>query len=217
MKTAELTTVERVYNGFPVTFKIGNSDLMVNANQMAAVYKKRPPDFLRTKPTKDYIKALSQITHISVNELVFTKQKQGTWIHESLAMEFARWLNPEFGIWCNVKIKELLTAGKAELSEDEKRLLTGKIDQMEMKVKELEARTTIAPEWYTITGYAVLRGFRHIHTDIAKSIGKIAVKLCEKEGIKPGSAFHPVWARVNTYPLDILDKAYRKWEKIPKF
>ena len=37
--------------------------------------------------------------------------EQGTWMHEDVALEFARWLSPEFAIWCNDRIKELLTMG----------------------------------------------------------------------------------------------------------
>lgn len=36
---------------------------------------------------------------------------QGTWMHEDVAMEFARWLSPTFAIWCNDRIKELLKYG----------------------------------------------------------------------------------------------------------
>ena len=36
-------------------------------------------------------------------------------MHEDVAIEFARWLSPAFSIWCNDKIKELLTTGKTEI------------------------------------------------------------------------------------------------------
>lgn len=32
-------------------------------------------------------------------------------MHEDVALEFARWLSPAFAIWCNDRIKELLTVG----------------------------------------------------------------------------------------------------------
>ena len=32
-------------------------------------------------------------------------------MHEDVALEFARWLSPAFSIWCNDRIKELLTVG----------------------------------------------------------------------------------------------------------
>ena len=37
--------------------------------------------------------------------------RQGTWLHEDVALEFARWLSPAFAIWCNDRIKELLKYG----------------------------------------------------------------------------------------------------------
>lgn len=42
-------------------------------------------------------------------------QVQGTWMHEDVALEFARWLAPEFAIWCNDKIKELITTETTSL------------------------------------------------------------------------------------------------------
>jgi len=36
---------------------------------------------------------------------------QGTWIHKDLAIEYARWLDPEFSIWISQKINELITDG----------------------------------------------------------------------------------------------------------
>lgn len=35
-------------------------------------------------------------------------------MHEDVALEFARWLSPMFAIWCNDRIKELLTKGHTE-------------------------------------------------------------------------------------------------------
>ena len=35
----------------------------------------------------------------------------GTWMHEDVALVFAQWLSPEFYLWCNNRIKELLTIG----------------------------------------------------------------------------------------------------------
>jgi hypothetical protein len=47
---------------------------------------------------------------------------------EDLTLEFARWLSPEFRIWCNDKIKELLKKGVVSLNEKEK-MLFGKKNQ----------------------------------------------------------------------------------------
>ena len=38
-------------------------------------------------------------------------------MHEDVALEFARWLSPMFAIWCNDRIKELLTKGHTEIHQ----------------------------------------------------------------------------------------------------
>lgn len=102
------------YNGSPISFQKGNS-VMVNATEMAKSFGKTTKDWLRTKQSKDFINSLSAVRQISLTELVMILQggngEQGTWMHEDVAIEFARWLNPAFAIWCNDRIKELLTVG----------------------------------------------------------------------------------------------------------
>jgi len=44
---------------------------------------------------------------------------QGTWLHEDVALEFARWLSPAFAIWCNDRIKELLKHGATATNPDD--------------------------------------------------------------------------------------------------
>lgn len=95
------------YQGSEITFQLESGSMKINASQMATVFgdKKRPTFWLRTKQAKDYIQALTDV-HICTSADLLTVTKggdagQGTWMHEDLALEFARWLNPRFGIWCN--------------------------------------------------------------------------------------------------------------------
>lgn len=102
------------YDGQNVTFEKKGGIVMVNATEMAKPFKKVAKDWLRTKQTNEFIHSLSVVRHISPTELVVKSQGgtvQGTWMHEDVAIEFARWLAPEFAIWCNDHIKELLTVG----------------------------------------------------------------------------------------------------------
>lgn len=101
------------YNGSPITFQKGDS-VMVNATEMAKPFKKRCNDFLSTKQTNELINSLSAKTGISATGLVIVNQggnNQGTWLHEDLALIFAQWLSPDFYLWCNDRIKELLQYG----------------------------------------------------------------------------------------------------------
>ena len=102
------------YNGSPITFQKGDS-VMVNATEMAKPFGKLAKDWLSNKSTKEFLSTLSAVRIIPLTGLVEIKQggngEQGTWMHEDVAMEFARWLNPAFAIWCNDRIKELLQYG----------------------------------------------------------------------------------------------------------
>lgn len=101
------------YNGSPISFQKGDS-VMVNATEMAKPFGKRCNDFLSTKQTNELINSLSAKTGISATGLVIVNQggnNQGTWLHEDLALIFAQWLSPDFYLWCNDRIKELLQYG----------------------------------------------------------------------------------------------------------
>lgn len=104
------------YNGNPVTFQIGTAT-MVNATEMAKPFGKVAKDWLRTNQAQEFIKTLSSVRQICPTQLVIVQQgnssmfEQGTWMHEDVALEFARWLSPQFAIWCNDRIKELLKHG----------------------------------------------------------------------------------------------------------
>lgn len=103
------------YKGSKISFANGKN-VMVNATEMAKTFGKYPKDFLVNKQTKEFLSSLSAVRGISLTELVKVvqggdPQMQGTWMHEDVALEFARWLSPAFAIWCNDRIKELMKYG----------------------------------------------------------------------------------------------------------
>ena len=102
------------YNGNPITFYKGDN-VMVNATEMAKPFGKLVGDWLRLKTTTEFTDALSADMQIPISALIQVvkggNNEQGTWMHEDIALEFARWLSPTFAIWCNKRIKELLQYG----------------------------------------------------------------------------------------------------------
>lgn len=141
------------YNGSPITFLIGSS-LMVNASQMGKSFGKSPKDFLKTEQSKRFIEALSEVKKIHSSDLVrvIYGNGGGTWMHEDVALEFARWLSPVFAIWCNDRIKELLTKGSttlgntpdnsSELSDALKRIeaLTSQLEETRAEINYMRGR-----------------------------------------------------------------------------
>lgn len=118
------------YNGSPISFQKGNS-VMVNATEMAKPFGKLAKDWLSNKSTKEFISTLSAVRTIPLTDLVVVRQggnvEQGTWLHEDVAVEFARWLSPTFAIWCNDRIKELLTKGRTSICQSSRRVTGPKV------------------------------------------------------------------------------------------
>lgn len=88
---------------------------------MAKPFDKFPYDWLRLQSSKDFLSALVSIRGLNYEDggINYEESSQfiktiegrngGTWFHEDVAIEFARWLSPLFAIWCNDRIKEILT------------------------------------------------------------------------------------------------------------
>lgn len=95
-----------------------------NATEIAAMFGKRPIDWLRLPETEKYIEALirreaskqAEVRKSRIGKSDFIKtykggndlSKQGTWLHPKLAIAFARWCDVDFAVWCDETINELL-------------------------------------------------------------------------------------------------------------
>lgn len=103
------------YNGGNVTFKTEDGVVYVNATEMSKQFGKRPSKWLELPSAKEFLSTLQTIRKSDSLIKTIEGKNGGTWMHEDAAIEFARWLSPAFSIWCNDKIKELLTTGKTEI------------------------------------------------------------------------------------------------------
>ncbi len=112
------------FDGLPVAF---TENGYLNATMIAKHYGKRVQNYLKSERTQDYICALNE--HLSEapkrasqNALVIVKKgnshefEQGTWLHPKLAIDFARWLNPRFAVWCDMQIEQMLTGSMQSLA-----------------------------------------------------------------------------------------------------
>ena len=94
-----------------------NEDGWFNATQAAAKFGKRVDNWLRLEETQAYITALAEFSNTSdvrdsntsvlkcePKSLLKTKRGNngGTWLHPKMAVAFARWLDPKFGVWCDI-------------------------------------------------------------------------------------------------------------------
>ena len=102
------------------------ADGYLNATAIAAHFGKQPRDYLKTEQTQQYIAALAENLSVKTkiltkeNQIVIIKQggtEQGTWLHPKLAVDFARWLDPKFAVWCDEQIEQLLSGSQPKLAQ----------------------------------------------------------------------------------------------------
>lgn len=113
--------VVKEYLGNSIEFKMVDGCVYANANKMAEAFggSKKLENWKASPNTKKYIEALERSLKSSERDLIIVNQggkatEQGTWIHEKLILNFARYLNVEFELWCDEQIATLLREGKVE-------------------------------------------------------------------------------------------------------
>jgi hypothetical protein len=216
------------YNDISVIFQ--SDDAYINATLIAKSFGKQPADYLKQKRTIEYIEGVKRNRLTEQNQLVRVIQggssdEQGTWLHPKLAIDFARWLNVDFAIWCDMEIEKLL---KKEVTvkpmsqieallqsvqlmvdiEHRQKETESNVIELQEKVKELEYKTHTSPnEFYTISGYASLRG---IKVDVSKagSLGKQATRLSKEWDYPINKAHSEIFGQVNVYHIDVLNSVF---------
>jgi hypothetical protein len=90
-----------------------SEELFFNATAIAKQCGKKPSDFWKNSQNREYLNALASLVEGSESDFVITKnggRHSGTWFHNDLALQFARWLSPMFAvkldIWIRSKIDE---------------------------------------------------------------------------------------------------------------
>jgi hypothetical protein len=118
------------------------SDGYFDATRMCAACggDKRFVDYQKLKKSKEYINVLEKVLQTDGEPVIQVVRTQlggvgtrgggGTWIHPRLAIDFARWLSPEFAVWVDGWILETIGgAAKAESGGDMKPTHTGYLHQ----------------------------------------------------------------------------------------
>ena len=108
------------YQESPIQFEEVNGQIMASATSMCGAFGKRFNDWVNLNQTKKYCNAITRKNGISDNQLVITKQGSpenggGAWIHEKLILSLSRWLNPDFALWCDDRIAELIREGHVSI------------------------------------------------------------------------------------------------------
>lgn len=187
------------YQGANITFDRGDA-VMVNATEMAKPFGKSASHWLRNQQVQEFMSELSKLRICNLDDLVQVKHggiDNGTWMHEDVALEFARWLSPHFAIWCNDRIKELLTQGVATISDDDEviaRAMGVLQRRLEDKTKKLEqAEARIAADRPKVVFADAIFG-----SQTSCLVGELA-KVLRQNGVEMGERRLFAWMREHGY------------------
>lgn len=166
--------VIKEYLGNKIEFKMVDGMVYANANQMAIGFggSSKLADWKRSPKTKEYINTLNDAGIVDMEKSHIASKggenKGSTWIHEKLVLNFARYLNINFELWCDEQIATLIREGRVELQKpikkledklpmelftDNVRALNDAFDILGLNIpKELVASTAITTT-QRITGY----------------------------------------------------------------
>jgi phage antirepressor YoqD-like protein len=153
--------VFKQYNRIDIPFGIGKN-VWLNATKAAKVFGKRPANFFQTESTLEHLNALAEAHGYAVTEKSVTKnvgkfstkklakmfpqfihvrhgngnaQEQGTWISKELVINYSRWLDAKFAVWCDVQIQELYAAALRELADTVEKKMRLEMENAEIAPK----------------------------------------------------------------------------------
>lgn len=200
-----------IYNTHEISFKKEDNSVMVNATEMAAAFDKRPGKWLELPSTREFIDTLSSIRK-SDTSLVTTVMGSplsggGTWMHEDVALEFARWLSPSFAIWCNDRIKELLKVGMTAMPQTVEAMLAdpdlviGLATQLKTERQKVQEQAAVITSQQTALKEAEPKVL--FADAVAASKNSILIrelaKLISQNGVPIGEKKLFAWLRFNKY------------------
>ena len=98
--------------------------------------------------------------------------------------------------------EEMLLQSVQLMIEQKKRL-----QAVETKVLEIEARTATRPDYFTIVGYATLNRIK-VGLQMAAKLGSRASRICKEYGYPIDEIPDPRFGRVKVYPKSVLQQVF---------
>lgn len=94
-----MKTLEFIYQDTQIHFSLNPTDdnVMVNATEMAKLFKRKTEIFLKS----DHAKAFIEVANRQPNggQIIDNRGRNGVYFNRQLALKFAAWLSPEFEYW----------------------------------------------------------------------------------------------------------------------
>ena len=116
---------------------------MVNLTEVAKAFpEKNLTQIINSQEIKDYCDALTKLQNYSLADLLEVRRggiNPGTWAHQKVALRVAQKLSPDFAIWVDTRLEELLTSGVTTISNDDEAILHA-MTVLQQRVEENKQR-----------------------------------------------------------------------------
>ena len=152
LQTQTAPTMGKVFsfNGNEVTMRLQDGTVYVNLTEFAKPFPgKNLTQIVNSLEIKEYCDALSKLQNYSLADLLQVTRggnSNGTWAHQKVALRVAQKLSPDFAVWVDTKIEELLTTGVTTSSDDDAAIahamdiLNRRLEQAKAEKQLLEAK-----------------------------------------------------------------------------
>lgn len=175
------------YNGSNVSMtRNENGVVYVNLTEFAKPFpNKNLTQIINSQEIKDYCHALSKLQNYSLADLLLVKRggnDNGTWGHQKVALRVAQKLSPNFAVWVDTKIEEILTQGVATVRNDDEAIayamevLNKRLSESKQRVQILEGENSHLQEQNRILAP------KAVYTDeVLQSTSTYTFTQCAKE------------------------------------
>lgn len=169
--------IVKEYLGNGIEFKIIDGVVYANATSMCKAFGKQPSDWLKIKSTQEYIEELEGVGRssegVELVKIVNDGFNNGTWIHEKLILDLARWLNVKFRVWCDEQIATLLREGNVSVKK------VTDIQNKRLEIMEMNAKTRAAKQLTKLAEMAKTEKMKEIVISLGVNliVGKNAIPL----------------------------------------
>lgn len=159
------------YEGHAITYQ---QDGWFNATEAAAPFGKRPGDWQKLPSTDNYIGALCrQLRREKISLLKVIRggrnRPDGTWFHPKLAVAFARWLDEDFAVWCDLQIDALIRGNQDWKIQRHAAAASYKVMTMALKETRAEAGKGCSTHHYSnearLVNFALAGKFEGLNRD----------------------------------------------------
>lgn len=105
--------------------------------------------------------------------------------------------------------RPISTLDMLELSIKQLRAQESRVDAIETKILEIEAKAATRPDYFTIVGYATLHKIQ-VGLKLASSLGKKASTICKAHNYPMEELPDPRFGRVRMYPAMVLQQVFEE-------